>query len=149
MDEQTQPQTPAPEAQPQPTPMSEPTPAPEPKTEHVPASPVTPAETNNQPNTGMAILAYILFFIPLLTDAKNDPFVKFHIKQGIVVFAFAVILWVIRAIMPWNWIWHLYWLFNLVGLAILVFAIIGIINASNGKQEKLPLIGKFGDMVKL
>jgi len=147
MDEQTQPQTPAPEIQNQAAPsMSEPTSAPEPKTEHVPAP--APSGTS-QPNTGMAIVAYILFFIPLLTDAKKDPFVKFHVKQGIVVFALAVILWVIRAVMPWYWVWNLYWLFNLVGLAILVFAIIGIINAANGKQEKLPLIGKFGDMVKL
>lgn len=31
-------------------------------------------------NIGMAVVAYILFFIPLLTDAKNDPFVKYHVK---------------------------------------------------------------------
>ncbi|MBP6855591.1 MAG: hypothetical protein KBC26_01280 [Candidatus Pacebacteria bacterium] len=31
-------------------------------------------------NIAMAIVAYILFFIPLLTDAKNDPFVKYHVK---------------------------------------------------------------------
>jgi uncharacterized membrane protein len=50
--------------------------------------------------------------------------------------------------MPWYWLWNLYWLFNLLSLAILVFAIIGIVNAANGKQEKLPLIGKFGDLFK-
>jgi uncharacterized membrane protein len=146
MDEQTHPQTPAPQTQPETAPVSEPTPAPLPKVE--PTTTATPAGAE-QPNTGMAIIAYILFFIPLLTDAKKDAFVKFHVKQGIVVFALAVILWIIRAILPWYWIWKFYWLFNLAGLAILVFAIIGIINAANGKQEKLPLIGKFGDMVKL
>lgn len=117
-----------------------PTPAPQPNATQ-PAS--------SQPNTGMAIVAYILFFIPLLTDAKKDPFVKFHVKQGIVIFALAIILWVVRMFIPWYWLWKLYWLFNLIGLAILVFAIIGIVNAANGKQEKLPLIGQFGDMFKI
>ena len=31
----------------------------------------------------MAIIAYILFFVPLLTgDRKKSPFVKFHTNQG-------------------------------------------------------------------
>ena len=118
------------------------------------APPAAPAPApsqpaNSQPNTGMAIVAYILFFVPLLTDAKNDPFVKFHIKQGIVVFALAAILWVVRMIVPWYWLFQLSWLFNLAGLAVLVFAILGIINAANGKQEKLPLIGQFADSFKI
>ena len=124
------------EGQQQPAPAPAPTPAPS-----------QPAAS--QPNTGMAILAYIIFFIPLLTDAKNDPFVKFHVKQGILVFALAVILWIVRMLMPWYWLWNLYWLFNLLGLVILVFAIIGIVNAANGKQDKLPLIGQFADKFKI
>jgi uncharacterized membrane protein len=113
------------------------------------APPAAPAPAHGQPNTGMAIVAYILFFVPLLTDAKNDPFVKFHVKQGIVVFALSVILWAVRMFVPWYWLYQLSWLFNLAGLAILVFAIIGIINAANGKQEKLPLIGQFADSFKI
>ncbi|NIR47464.1 hypothetical protein GWO43_04305, partial [candidate division KSB1 bacterium] len=37
-------------------------------------------------NTAMAIIAYIIFFVPLLTDARDDPFVKYHVKQGLVLF---------------------------------------------------------------
>ncbi len=43
----------------------------------------------NQPkekNTAMAAVAYLIFFLPLLTDAKNDQFVKYHVKQGLVFF---------------------------------------------------------------
>jgi len=40
----------------------------------------------------MAILAYILFFIPLLTDSKNDPYVKYHIKQGLVLFIGGILI---------------------------------------------------------
>lgn len=107
-----------------------------------------PASGNQEKNTGMAIVAYILFFVPLLTDTKNDPFVKFHVKQGLVVFGLALIIWVVRMMMPWYMIWRLYWLFNLLSLVVLVFVIIGIVNAANGKKEPLPLIGMAANWFK-
>ncbi|HOE15288.1 MAG TPA: hypothetical protein PLH82_01145 [Candidatus Paceibacterota bacterium] len=48
--------------------------------------------TVKEKNTGMAILAYILFFIPLLTDSKKDPFVKYHVKQGLVLFIGGILI---------------------------------------------------------
>ena len=45
-------------------------------------------------NTGMAVVAYLIFFIPLLTDAKDDPYVKFHTKQGVVLFIAWVVTWI-------------------------------------------------------
>ena len=89
-------------------------------------------------NIGMAILCYlgILFIIPLLTDAKNDPFVKFHIKQGIVL----LIAWVITGVI--SWIPVVGWL---AGIAVFVLWLIGIINAASGKQTPVPVIGQFGE----
>ena len=49
-------------------------------------------------NTGMAIVALIIFFVPLLTDAKKDPFVKFYVKQGLVLF----IGWIAISIITWH-----------------------------------------------
>ena len=44
-------------------------------------------------NTTMAIIAYIIFFVPLLTgDAKKDSFVKYHVKQGLVLFLLVVLI---------------------------------------------------------
>jgi uncharacterized membrane protein len=136
-----EPVTPTP-AQEQPAPQAQPAPA------QQPASAPTAAPASAQTNTGMAIVAYILFFIPLLTDAKKDPFVKFHVKQGFMIFAAAVIVWIIQMLLPWSLMFKLSWLFSLLGLAILVLAIIGIVNAANGKQEKLPLIGQYADKFK-
>lgn len=90
-------------------------------------------------NTGMAVVAYLLFFVPLLTDAKDDPFVKFHVKQGFVVFLASVLVSVLSFIPPvmlFSWILH---------IGILILAILGIINALNHKEEPLPLIGQFAD----
>lgn len=94
-----------------------------------------------QKNTGMAVVAYILFFIPLLTDAKNDPFVKFHVKQGFLIF----LSWVIAAIigfLPLGAI--IAWILN---IAIICLFVVGIMNALKGEEKQLPFIGKFADKV--
>jgi uncharacterized membrane protein len=105
-----------------------------------------PAGTNK--NTGMAIVAYIIFFIPLLTNAKNDPFVKFHVKQGLLIFITSIILWVFQMALPWRILFMISWIFSLMSLGLLILMILGIINAANGKEEKLPLIGQFADKFK-
>ncbi|MCX6790895.1 MAG: hypothetical protein NTV62_01730 [Candidatus Gribaldobacteria bacterium] len=97
---------------------------------------------SSQKNTGMAVVAYILFFIPLLTEAKNDPFVKYHVKQGLVLFIGYVIETIIAG-MPFIW-----FLSSLLGLALFVLFIIGVMNALNGKQEPLPIIGGLAENFK-
>lgn len=97
-------------------------------------------------NTAMAVIAYILFFIPLLTgDAKKDAFVKYHVKQGLVLFLLAVLIRMIGWVIPIYFWFTISWILN---LGTLVLLILGIINAVNGKQEPLPLIGKFADIFK-
>ena len=100
-------------------------------------------------NTAMAVLAYILFFVPLLTgDAKKDEFIKFHTKQGLVLFLIVVALNIIHWIMPFSLYWTLGWLFWLLNLGTVVLLIIGIVNAVNGKKEPLPLVGSLANMFK-
>ncbi|MFA6131703.1 MAG: DUF4870 domain-containing protein [Patescibacteria group bacterium] len=100
-------------------------------------------------NTVMAVLAYILFFVPLLTgDASRDEYVKFHTKQGLVLFLFSVIINVIHWILPYQLYWSFSWVFGLLGLATLVLLILGIINAVNGKKTPLPVIGGLASMFK-
>jgi len=97
----------------------------------------------------MAVLAYILFFVPLLTgDAKKDDFVKFHTKQGLVLFLTVVLINVVRWMMPFSLYWTLGWIFWLLSMGTLVLLIIGIVNAVNGKKEMLPVIGKMEKLFK-
>jgi uncharacterized membrane protein len=103
--------------------------------------------TKKEKNTGMAIIAYIIFFIPLLTDAKNDPFVKYHVKQGLALFITGVIVMIINQflfLIPFIG-FVLSWL---IGLFVFILFIVGILNASQGKQKPLPVIGKFGKKFK-
>ena len=97
-------------------------------------------------NTAMAIIAYILFFVPLLTgDAKKDDFVKYHTKQGLVLFLLVVLLNIVDQIMPFYLWMTINWILS---LGTLVLLIIGISNAAGGKKQALPLIGKFADIFK-
>lgn len=88
-------------------------------------------------NKVMAVLAYIIFLIPLLA-AKDSKFARFHTNQGFVLFIGAILSSVIAAIPLIGWI-----IAPIAGLAITVLAIIGILNALNGRAKELPLIGKF------
>jgi len=93
-------------------------------------------------NKGMAVIAYILFFIPLLTgDHNKSPFVMYHTNQGLVLFLFSVGGSLVSSILMILIIGFL--LMFVVGIASLVFCIIGIMNVLNGKMKPLPLIGKF------
>ena len=88
-------------------------------------------------NKAMGLLAYILFFIPLLA-AKDSPFARYHANQGLVLFLCGLIssvLWIIPIL---GWI-----IAPLLSIVITVLAVIGIINALNGKAKELPIIGKF------
>ena len=111
-------------------------------------APPQDAERDAQENKTMGILAYILFFVPLLTGAyKTSPFVKFHTNQGTVLCIASVIysiaytiLCVILAFIPVVGA-ILIILLGLLPLAFLVFIVLGIMNAAKGKCEPLPLIG--------
>ena len=88
-------------------------------------------------NKAMGLLAYILFFIPLLA-AKDSHFARYHANQGLVLFLCGLIssvLWIIPIL---GWI-----IAPILSIVITVLAVIGIINALNGKAKELPIIGKF------
>lgn len=91
-----------------------------------------------QKNMAMAILAYIIFFIPLIA-ARESKFAMYHANQGLVLFLTGVAGWIACIILTFLIIGAI--LMPLWGIAMLIFAIIGIINASKGLMKPLPLIG--------
>lgn len=102
------------------------------------------ANSHREGKNSMAVFAYlwVLIIIPFLTDAKDDPFVKFHLKQGLALIVFDVVGWFVSALIGWFPIigWLIVWLF---WIASLVLAIIGIMNVLNGEEKELPLIGEY------
>jgi uncharacterized membrane protein len=101
-------------------------------------------ETHHEKNVPMAILAYIgpLVIISYLV-AKDDPFVKFHVKQGLALVAIEVILWILTGVYFGFWM-----IYNVVHLGIIILSILGILNAIQKRERKLPLIGDLADHFK-
>ncbi len=90
-------------------------------------------------STLMSILAYLSFLvlIPLLTE-KNNPTVKFHVKQGLVLLVIEAGIYVIG-----NMMWSLFDILSILNIGALILSIIGIINVVNKKQVELPIVGQF------
>ena len=120
-------------------------------------------DANAGNNKLMAVLSYffLLLLVPLLTKAhESSAFVKHHLNQGIAVAGLYVgtiivttllnLIRVTRYTYISAWLppiphsvtpWWVSIITSLLFLAVSVLAIIGIINAVQGKMSKLPLIG--------
>ena len=79
-------------------------------------------------------LSYISFlcFLPSLLGV-NDPFTRFHAKQGRKLFFASLILSLIPGLNAIAW------------LAQVALAVTGIRNVSNGVMQELPVVGRLGE----
>ena len=121
------------------------------------------ASAGNDGNMVFSVLSYLhLWWIGFLTAGKDDPNVRFHMGQGIILSIFSAGGWIavgifsaiLRAIFTVNTIFGMRvvspWVVGFTGLLwfalsalVITFAILGIINASKGERKELPIIGKF------
>jgi len=109
-------------------------------------------ENENKTSKGVnpiAIISYIgpLCLIPFFTKEK-DEFVKFHAKQGLVLFICEVIVWIVLRMLPFI-LWYAWHLMNIISVVGLIFSIIGIINVVHKQKKQLPLIGSLANKIKL
>lgn len=109
-------------------------------------------------NKILAILSYIglLWLIPFFAG-KHSPFTKYHVKQAFLVVCAQVAWMILGTILRMairtrvDVIWTYYYetpaivtiLVSLVHLCIWAVAILGIVNAAQGKAKEIPFIGKF------
>lgn len=101
-------------------------------------------------NKVMGILAYLswLVLIPIFAAPKSK-FARYHANQGLLLAITEIIWWIVQGILSailYAVSWRLGFIssiLSVVNILFLVMAIIGIINAANGKAKELPVIGKF------
>lgn len=97
----------------------------------------------------MAALAYLIFFLPLLTDAKKDPFVRYHVRQGLGLLAAFITLRFLTLIVIAPLFYILTPLFLAVqyasNLFLAVLLALGVLNAANGREKPLPVVGIWAD----
>jgi len=91
-----------------------------------------------------AILGYVPFlcFIPLI-KMKDNPFALKHGKQGLVLFLIEIVAVVF--LLPK--ISELFW--TAVLILCLVFVLLGILYALQGKAWKIPYIGDWAEKLKI
>lgn len=89
----------------------------------------------------MAALAYVwILSLVMLVAKRNDPFVQFHAKQGVVL----LLISIVAAILMWvPVLGFIAWALSIVGM------VIGFINAWQGKEYKLPYVYGWSTKIRL
>lgn len=90
----------------------------------------------------MSILCYIgiLVLIPMFAE-KENKYVRFHANQGFTLFLLEVAAGIVSAILGLIPIFGVI-VSSVISIALLIFMVLGIVNAANDKAKELPLIGK-------
>ncbi|HLV15631.1 MAG TPA: hypothetical protein VKY41_10650 [Xanthomarina sp.] len=89
----------------------------------------------------IAVIAYItvigLIIAFIMNNDKKEPFASFHIKQSLGLALTGFALGVI-GIIP-----IIGWLINIIGIFVLLYMwIMGLINAINGTEKVVPILGE-------
>jgi uncharacterized membrane protein len=101
---------------------------------------VTPEEV--EAGKTMAIIAYFIFFVPLLVeDAKKNKFAMYHTEQSIVLLILNVVIGIVSTITCGIGL--------ILYIPFLVLFIMGIINAVKGELKPVPLVGSLGEKFNL
>lgn len=98
-------------------------------------------------NKALSIIAYITIIGWLISFVvgkdKADGFLKYHLKQGLALFLFAI---------AFNFLFFMIVMFvpslsflGYLGYAVWALMIIGIINAANNVEKPLPIIGNWAE----
>lgn len=122
----------------------------EPKASQVETPPAAPAANAREMEEGktFAILSYVLsfiglpfFLVPLIM--RNNEFSLYHAKQCLMLWICGIAVSVASTILMVICIGIV--LAIVGGLALLVFNVLGLMNAVKGQMKPLPLIGKWGE----
>ena len=97
-------------------------------------------------NKNMGGLAYILFFLPLIS-CPDSKYARFHANQGLILAILGVAAELVVRLLAPLLTWRLAFITSLirtvVRLVILALGVIGLLNGFSGKAKELPFIGTF------
>ncbi|MFH1395154.1 MAG: DUF4870 domain-containing protein [Candidatus Omnitrophota bacterium] len=105
----------------------------------------TKEKESKSSEVGFAVLSYlwILCLIPILMK-KEDPFVKFHARQGLMLFIVEVAIGII-GIIPF-----LGQIIYILGMLVCgILSLIGIVQVLMGNEWKMPVIGAWSEKITI
>jgi uncharacterized membrane protein len=90
----------------------------------------------------MALVSYLIFWLPfVIEESRNNKFVMYHTQQSLVLVIAYAIAGVVAVITCGIGL--------ILFVPILVFQIIGIVNAIQGEVKPLPLVGQLAQKFNL
>lgn len=91
------------------------------------------------------ILSYlgILVLIPLLIK-KDDDFVHFHAKQGLVMLIVWIVIWIVTMVPFIGWV-----VGPLLSLVLLIISIIAIVKVLMGEKWEIPVVSTYADKMNV
>lgn len=106
---------------------------------------MTEQEKDVQEGKFFAVISYISFLcIVSLILKKNNKFALYHAKQGLVLFIFEVISFIL-SIIP-----ILGWLIKTFGIVVFaIFSIWGMLQSLMGKYNRFPIISTIADQITI
>lgn len=104
-----------------------------------------PAPTQKGDDNLIAAVSYLwILSIIILLVKKDSDYVRFHARQGVVLFVISVAVGIIG--IP---LFFLFWLTGLINLVIFIAVVIGFIKALGGQRYKLPVVGDLAEKINL
>lgn len=98
--------------------------------EPAPDTKAVSGERDIQENKDIAALSYVwILSVVVYFAKKNSPFVRFHARQGIVIFLLSIAVWMMPLIG------------RFLELLLLCVAVLGFLGAAQGEKKELPIIG--------
>ena len=98
----------------------------------------------------IAALSYLIFFLPLVAT-PNSKFGRYHANQSLILLLAYIVIQVAVSIIS-NILPFISFIFSIIlgfaSIAYLVFAVMGILNASKGQKTPLPFIGTLFTIIK-
>lgn len=85
--------------------------------------------------------AYLLFFLPLFICPK-DKFARYHANQGLLVLLVSLLCYALALGIYFIWVPLAIILVPIIFLTSMIYITMGINNASEGRVERLPFIGR-------
>jgi Predicted membrane protein len=91
--------------------------------------------------SSIAIIAYLtligLVVAFVMNNEKKEPFARYHIRQSLGLNIAALALSMVNVIPILGWI------VSIIGMFVVLYMwVVGLMNAINGKEKPLPILGK-------
>ncbi len=92
----------------------------------------------------LAVFLTVIGFIIALAVKKNDKYVMFYGKQGLILFIASVVIWIIALVPILGWI-----LASVAWIGWIVLWVIGIVYSLSGDMKEIPIIGKYARKISV